>query len=222
MSPSAISVLDTLAGARHADPFSVLGPHVERGRLVIRSIFPSAASVAVTRPDHPDLEMTKRHPAGIYEAVLENEEHVPAYRLRVTSPDGHVIEIDDPYRFGRVLSDFDLYLFGEGNHTRIYDKLGAHPLDVGGIMGVHFAVWAPNALRVSVVGDFNGWDGRVHPMRSLGASGVWEIFIPAAKLGDRYKFELRTRTRTDRPSAASRRAATESRTCSAGRRAPPE
>ena len=96
--------------------------------------------------------------------------------------------------FRRILSDFDLYLFGEGNHTRIYDKLGAHPLDVGGTMGVHFSVWAPNALRVSVVGDFNIWDGRVHPMRSLGASGVWEIFIPAAKLGDRYKFELRTRT----------------------------
>ena len=138
--------------------------------------------------------MTKRHPAGIYEAALENEVQVPAYRLRVTTPGGQVTEIDDPYRFGRILSDFDLYLFGEGNHTRIYDKLGAHPLDVGGTMGVHFAVWAPNALRVSVVGDFNTWDGRVHPMRSLGASGVWEIFIPAAKLGDRYKFELRTRT----------------------------
>ena len=99
--------------------------------------------------------MTKRHPAGIYEAVLENEEQVPAYRLRVTTPGGQVTEIDDPYRFGRILSDFDLYLFGEGNHTRIYDKLGAHPLDVGGTMGVHFSVWAPNALRVSVVGDFN-------------------------------------------------------------------
>ena len=194
MSPSTISVLDTLAGARHADPFSVLGPHVEHGRVVIRAIFPSAASVAVTRPDHPPVEMRKRHPAGIYEAALEIEEQVPAYRLRVTTPGGQVTEIDDPYRFGRILSDFDLYLFGEGNHTRIYDKLGAHPLDVGGTMGVHFSVWAPNALRVSVVGDFNTWDGRAHPMRSLGASGVWEIFIPAAKLGDRYKFELRTRT----------------------------
>jgi 1,4-alpha-glucan branching enzyme len=194
VSPSTISVLDTLAGARHADPFSVLGPHVEHGRVVIRAIFPSAASVAVTRTDHPPVEMTKRHPAGIYEATLENEGQVPAYRLRVTTPGGQVTEIDDPYRFGRILSDFDLYLFGEGNHTRIYDKLGAHPLDVGGTLGVHFSVWAPNALRVSVVGDFNTWDGRAHPMRSLGASGVWEIFIPAAKLGDRYKFELRTRT----------------------------
>ena len=154
---------------------------MEHGRIVIRAIFPSAASVAVTRTDHPPVEMTKRHPAGIYEAALENEVQVPAYRLRVTTPGGQVTEIDDPYRFGRILSDFDLYLFGEGNHTRIYDKLGAHPLNVGGTMGVHFSVWAPNALRVSVVGDFNIWDGRVHPMRSLGASGVWEIFIPGSE-----------------------------------------
>jgi 1,4-alpha-glucan branching enzyme len=167
---------------------------VEHGRLVIRAILPVAASVAVTRVDRPPVEMTKRHPAGIYEAVLDDETHVVPYHLRVTMPGGQVTEIDDPYRFGRILSDFDMYLFGEGNHTRIYDKLGAHPLDVGGTMGVHFAVWAPNALRVSVVGDFNWWDGRVHPMRSLGPSGVWEIFIPAAKVGDRYKFELRART----------------------------
>ena len=138
--------------------------------------------------------MTRRHPVGIYEAILEDEPQVVPYHLRVTARDGHVTEIDDPYRYGRILSDFDMYLFGEGNHTRIYDKLGAHVLDVGGTIGVHFAVWAPNALRVSVVGDFNGWDGRVHPMRSLGPSGVWEIFIPAAKVGDRYKFELRART----------------------------
>jgi 1,4-alpha-glucan branching enzyme len=118
---------------------------------------------------------------------------LPDYRLRVTWPGGHTDEIDDPYRYGRVLSDFDLYLFGEGNHTRLYDRLGAHPMRVGATDGVHFAVWAPNAVRASVVGDFNGWDGRVHPMRSLGASGVWEIFIPAAKPGHRYKFELRTR-----------------------------
>src|SRR6476469_7076633 len=100
VSPSTISVLDTLAGARHADPFSVVGPHLEHRRVVIRAIFPSAASVAVTRPDHPPVEMRKRHPAGIYEAALENEEQVPAYRLRVTTPGGQVTEIDDPYRFG--------------------------------------------------------------------------------------------------------------------------
>jgi 1,4-alpha-glucan branching enzyme len=193
VSPSALPVLDTLAGARHADPFSVLGPHVENGRLVIRTIQPAAASVTVVREGHPPLEMAQRHPVGIYEAVLQDETQQVPYLLRLTDRSGHVSEFDDPYRFGRILSDFDMYLFGEGKHTRIYDKLGAHTLDVGGTAGVHFAVWAPNALRVSVVGDFNRWDGRVHPMRSLGASGVWEIFIPAAKIGDKYKFELRAR-----------------------------
>ena len=194
MSPAAVTALDTLARARHADPFALLGPHVEQGHLVIRAILPDASSVAVIRDGRPPVEMTRRHPIGIFEATLDDESQIVAYRLRVTSTGGHVAEIDDPYRFGRILSDFDMYLFGEGNHTRIYDKLGAHPIDVGGIAGVHFAVWAPNAARVSVVGDFNAWDGRVHPMRSLGASGVWEIFIPAAQIDQRYKFELRARS----------------------------
>ena len=93
----------------------------------------------------------------------------------------------------KVITDYDLYLFGEGNHTRIYDKLGAHPITVDGVAGVHFAVWAPNADRVSVVGDFNNWDGREHPMTLLGASGVWDTFVPTAREGQRYKFELHTR-----------------------------
>jgi 1,4-alpha-glucan branching enzyme len=186
------TAFDTLAAARHADPFSVLGPHLEQGRLVVRAILPAAAAVEVVREDEPAAPMTKRHPAGIYEAVLEGTTTIVPYRLKVIYPGGHTAEIEDPYRFGRMLSDLDLYLFGEGSHTRLYDKLGAHILDAGGVHGVHFAVWAPNATRVSVVGDFNQWDGRVHPMRSLGASGVWEIFIPAAAVGERYKFELRT------------------------------
>ena len=105
---------------------------------------------------------------------------------------GATVEIDDPYRYGRVLTDYDLYLFGEGKHTRIYDKLGAHLMTIGTASGTHFAVWAPNARRASVVGDFNAWDGRRHPMRTLGASGVWEIFIPGIAAGERYKFEILT------------------------------
>jgi 1,4-alpha-glucan branching enzyme len=188
------SLFDTLAGARHADPFSVLGPHVENGRLVVRAILPAADAVSVVRAGQGPVEMTRRHPAGIYEADIPGETDVVPYKLRVTYPGGYVADIEDPYRFGRILSDYDLYLFGQGKHTRIYDKLGAHLLDVGAVTGVHFAVWAPNAARVSVVGDFNGWDGRVHPMRSLGSSGVWEIFVPTAAAGERYKFELRTHT----------------------------
>jgi 1,4-alpha-glucan branching enzyme len=188
-----MTALDAIAAARHADPFSVLGPHVERGRLTIRACLPAAEAVSVMRAGAAPVPMTRRHPAGIYEAALPETEEIADYRLQVTYPGGHTTVVDDPYRYGRVISDYDLYLFGEGNHTRIYDKLGAHPMTIGPTAGVHFAVWAPNASRTSVVGDFNGWDGRVHTMRLLGSSGIWEIFVPAAKVGHRYKFELRTR-----------------------------
>ena len=119
---------------------------------------------------------------------------VSHYRLRVEFPGDHVLEFDDPYRYGRVLTDFDLHLLGEGTHYRAFDKLGAHRIAVGSTIGVHFAVWAPNADRVSVIGDFNGWDGRVHAMRLLTPSGVWEIFIPDLPDGEAYKFEIRTAT----------------------------
>ena len=189
-----MSPLDAIAGARHADPFSVLGPHIDDGLLTIRAYLPAAKSISVVRDGAEPLEMTRRHAAGVFEASVDGVTAIPDYRLRVSYPGGHTVDVDDPYRYGRIIDDYDLYLFGEGSHTRIYDKLGAHPMTVGTAAGVHFAVWAPNALRASVVGDFNSWDGRVHPMRLLGSSGVWEIFVPAAKLGDRYKFEMRTRT----------------------------
>ena len=187
-------LLQAIAEARHADPFAVLGPHVEPNKgVVIRTVIPTAERITVTRNGSGSIEMTRRHPAGIFEAVLADLTEIPDYRLHVSYQDGATSEIDDPYRYGRVLSDYDLYLFGEGKHTRIYDKLGAHPMMIGGAAGVHFAVWAPNAKRVSVVGDFNAWDGRRHPMRSLGSAGVWEIFIPGLAVGERYKFELLTR-----------------------------
>jgi 1,4-alpha-glucan branching enzyme len=147
----------------------------------------------VTRNGSGSVEMERRHPAGIFEAVLPGTAEIPDYRLEVLYHGGSTSEIDDPYRYGRILSDYDLYLFGEGKHTRIYEKLGAHPTTIGGSAGVHFAVWAPNAKRVSVVGDFNAWDGRRHPMRSLGGSGVWEIFIPGLYVGEKYKFEILSR-----------------------------
>jgi 1,4-alpha-glucan branching enzyme len=193
MTPLTVNAFDAVASARHPDPFSFLGPHIEAGRLVVRAVFPAAARVTVVGHGFEPVEMAKRHPAGVYEATIDTVADVPDYRLRVTWPAGFTEDIDDPYRYGRVITDYDLYLFGEGNHTRIYDRLGAHPTKIGSADGVHFATWAPNATRVSVVGDWNGWDGRVNPMRSLGASGVWEIFIPSAHLGARYKFELRSR-----------------------------
>jgi 1,4-alpha-glucan branching enzyme len=186
--------LQAIAEARHADPFGVLGPHVEPQKgVVIRAMIPSAERITVMRNGSGSIEMTRSHPAGVFEAVLPDLTEIPDYRLHVSYQGGTTSDIDDPYRYGRVLSDYDLYLFGEGKHTRIYDKLGAHPMTIGQAAGVHFAVWAPNAKRVSVVGDFNVWDGRRHPMRSLGSSGVWEIFIPGIRVGERYKFELLTR-----------------------------
>ena len=185
-------MLDALAGARHGDPFAVLGPHRGERGVIIRTLQPGAERAAVAR-DGRLVEMSRLHGAGIFEASFPDAPEIFDYRLRVTYPGGHDVEIDDPYRYGRVISDYDLYLFGEGKHTRVYDRLGAHVTRIGQADGVHFGVWAPNADRVSVVGDFNGWDGRRHPMRSLAASGVWEIFIPGAAETERYKFEIRTK-----------------------------
>ncbi len=129
--------------------------------------------------------------SGLFEAVLDFDTP-PAYHLRLTFPGGRHAELDDPYRYGRVITDFDLHLLGEGTHHRAFERLGAHRITHGGATGVHFAVWAPNADRVSVIGDFNGWDGRVHPMRLLVPNGIWEIFIPGLGEGEKYKFEIRT------------------------------
>ena len=178
------------------DPFASLGPHVEDGRTVVRAFHPAVRSMEIRETATGALRpMTKRDLAGLYEARVDAPPSAgpPDYRLRLTFPDNHVLEIDDPYRYGRVLSDFDLHLLGEGAHFRLHEKLGAHRITIGSTTGVHFAVWAPNAARVSLIGDFNGWDGRVHPMRLLAPAGVWELFIPDLPDGEKYKFEIRTR-----------------------------
>ena len=192
--------IEALVHGKHPDPFSILGPHViapvpgSPGRVAIRALLPAAERVEVVRPDTAAVTpMTRRHRDGFFEASFDRESAVFDYRLRVTFHGGHTLDIDDPYRYGRVLSDFDLHLFNEGTLLRAYDHFGAHVIDVGPARGVLFAVWAPNAERVSVVGDFNGWDGRVHPMRTLGSSGVWELFVPGLAEGERYKFEIRSR-----------------------------
>src|ERR1700730_1298971 len=194
--------LAALLNGSNRDPCAVLGPHRDEhtGGTIVRAFQPAARSIDVRLLASGELRpMVKRDPVafpGVYEAVVGREDAAgggyPDYRLRITFPGNHILEVDDPYRYGRVLTDFDLHLFGEGTHRRVYDKLGAHRIIVGSTTGVHFAVWAPNADRVSIIGDFNGWDGRGHAMRLLAPSGVWEIFIPDLKEGENYKFEIRT------------------------------
>ena len=170
MSPSTISVLDTLAGARHADPFSVLGPHVEHGRLVVRAMPFGRVRCRDARRSSA-LEMQKLHPAGIFEASIADGcsclHTASGCPIPAGSRGGRRW-----YGLGRVLSDYDLYLFGEGNHTRIYDKLGAHPIKVGGAVGVHFCGVGPQRRSRQRRRRFQRVGRTVHPMRSLGASGV--------------------------------------------------
>ena len=188
--------LAALARAEHGEPFRLLGPHtVEGGRVVVRTIQPYAASVSVIVEGRAfPAELVQ--PGGIFEALLPADyRHLEArdYRLRISWDNSDITEIADPYAFPPLLTEFDLHLFGEGSHWQSYEKIGAHVREVAGVKGVHFAVWAPNALRVSIVGDFNRWDGRVHPMRSRGNSGIWELFIPELKEGVVYKYEIRSR-----------------------------
>jgi 1,4-alpha-glucan branching enzyme len=190
------TALEQVAAGHHRDPFAVLGPHSDSSSsgVVIRALQPAARAIDVRLIATGELRaMRRRDENGLFELRLPGDQ-IPDYRLRLTFKSGHVLEVDDPYRYGRVLTDFDLHLFGEGTHHRLFDKLGAHRIAVGSTVGVHFAVWAPNAERVSLIGDFNGWDGRVHQMRLLMPAGVWEIFIPDLPDGEKYKFEILTRT----------------------------
>jgi 1,4-alpha-glucan branching enzyme len=191
------AAIAALIGGYNRDPFAVLGPHRdEDGRVVIRAFQPAARRVEVRLVATGEtISMEKRDPAGVYEIRMASREGdgFPDYHLRITYPGDYTIEIDDAYRYGRVLTDFDLHLFAEGTHRRAYEKFGSHRISVGAATGIHFAVWAPNADRVSVVGDFNAWDGRVHPMRLLVPSGVWEIFIPDLADGEKYKYEIRAK-----------------------------
>lgn len=196
--------LDYLLRAELGDPFAVLGPHpvdAPQGKaLAIRAFFPDADRVHVILSD-PTAEFPAEriHPGGVFEAILPGAAATRAipggykFRVRYTDARGDVTtrEVHDPYSFPPLLTDFDLHLIGEGTHYEKYEKLGAHPREVAGVAGVHFSVWAPNAMRVSVVGDFNLWDGRMHPMRSLGQTGLWDLFIPEVAVGSIYKFEIR-------------------------------
>jgi 1,4-alpha-glucan branching enzyme len=185
--PNAEAQIDALLAGRHADPFALLGPHPISSPTdqtwAIRFFRPGAAEVSVLL--HGESEaIPARHlrPEGFFEATLPGtHQYAPApdsYRIRVRTSYGETVEAYDTYAFPFLLSEFDLHLMGEGRHYDTYDKLGAHLRTLEGVRGVHFAVWAPSARRVSIVGDFNRWDGRVNPMRARGSSGLWELLVP--------------------------------------------
>lgn len=187
--------ISALLAGDEGDPFSYLGMHrdVGSGELVVRTFHPEASAVTVLdrRTGVARAKLARVHEAGVFSGALGRAREAFPYRLRVeTAAASHLI--DDPYSFSSIFGDMDLYLLAEGNHLRSFDKLGAHPMEIDGVAGTSFAVWAPNARRVSVVGDFNGWDGRRHPMRLHPGGGIWEIFLPGVAAGARYKYEIKT------------------------------
>jgi 1,4-alpha-glucan branching enzyme len=178
-----------LVRGHHGDPFGVLGVHRAGSSRIVRTLQPHAERVEIMGSHGAVLaEMERVHPDGIFAAFMPPR--LRHYRLRLTTTVGDTLDIEDPYRFPTTLGDLDLYLFGEGSDKKIYAKLGAQLRNVLGMSGTRFAVWAPNASRVSVVGDFNDWDGRRHAMRLHPGNGLWEIFVPGVGAGQKYKFEL--------------------------------
>jgi len=184
--------ITALMQAEHGDPFAVLGIHAEAGATVVRALLPGATAVTVIDGATVLANLARQGGSDVFAAAVPGLAAGAPYRLRVDWG-SHQQDIDDPYRFGPLLGDTDLWLLAEGTHYRPFEKLGAHLLEHEGVAGVNFAVWAPNARRVSVAGSFNGWDGRRHPMRKRGGSGIWELFLPGVVAGDLYKFELGTR-----------------------------
>ncbi len=185
--------IELIRHARHGDPFAVLGPHAASdGRLWLRAFLPGATHVvAVDAASGAMLApLLLLHVDGLFQGLLDAALPADGYRLQVRWSDGNTTLLDDPYRFGPVLGEMDVWLMGEGTHLRPYEVLGATQRELEGAQGTAFAVWAPNAARVSVVGDFNLWDGRRHPMRLRRECGVWEIFLPGVAAGARYKYEI--------------------------------
>ena len=185
-----------IVNGEHSDPHTVLGMHEmeEDGRkaVVVRAFLPDAAGITVIdyankRKKYP---MERLHADGFFEVTIADREEWFRYQLEYTDADGNTWRSYDPYSFSPTLSEFDRHLFGAGTHYEIYDKMGGRLMTHEGARGAAFSVWAPNAKAVSVIGDFNNWDARRSPMRRLGESGIWELFLPAAAEGDKYKFHV--------------------------------
>ncbi|MDA0710329.1 MAG: 1,4-alpha-glucan branching protein GlgB [bacterium] len=189
--------VDRIVYGDHHDPFSVLGMHTVRtpeGQgIAIRAYRPGAESVTVVS-DHPPVALNRVHEAGFFEALVPNQQTHFLYQLEIGYPYGHRVTTPDPYTFPPIISDYDLHLFGESNHHHMFNKLGAHVTELHGVKGVSFAVWAPNAKRVSVMGNFNQWNGSQYPMRIRGNTGVWEVFIPHLEPFATYKYEIKAQS----------------------------
>lgn len=190
---------DTIAALVHGDhgsPNDVLGVHqISPKKMVVRAFRPTARELQLIdeRKQKPaTVEMTKIDDSGLFEVTLTGSSEKLVYSLTETPYEGDSFTFKDPYAYPLLLTEFDLYLHAEGRNWEIYDKLGAHQREIDGVTGMNFAVWAPNARRISVIGDFNNWDGRVHPMRQNNNSGVWELFIPGLGFGEKYKYELKS------------------------------
>jgi 1,4-alpha-glucan branching enzyme len=185
--------MEAILRGQHGDPFSVLGMHRpgDAGPLIVNVFAPDAAEVDLLDEKGKRVAgMDQIDPQGFFHAALPRRRKPFAYRLRLRNALGESWDIEDPYRFGPVIGELDEYLLGEGRHEELYTRMGAHPMTHEGVEGTAFAVWAPNARRVSVVGEFNAWDGRRHAMRRRGATGVWEIFLPGVGRGTVYKYEI--------------------------------
>jgi 1,4-alpha-glucan branching enzyme len=183
----------------HHDPFQILGPHeIEvngNKSWVVRAFVPDSTEVYLRHPGTgEEYPMQSAHNQHFFEVVLPEHKEIFMYQYRIVAMNGHERVVHDPYFFLPQMGELDLYLFGQGDHHRIYEKLGAHPLEVNGVKGVYFAVWAPNARNVSVIGNFNVWHGGKHQMRVLGSSGVWELFVPDIGVGEVYKYEVKDRS----------------------------
>jgi 1,4-alpha-glucan branching enzyme len=203
--------MDLIINSSHWDPFVVLGAHPlklgKKNATAFRTFQPDAKEVYVVDKNKPtkktksndgggpnaEYPMNKIHDAGFFEVIIEDAPANFVYQFKKITLDDNTVVFDDPYCFLPILTEFDLHLIGEGTHYKKYEKLGAHLMEINKVQGVFFAVWAPNALRVSVVGDFNQWDGRRHQMRVRGTTGVWELFIPGLDEGTIYKFEVKSK-----------------------------
>ena len=185
--------IEAIVYSEEDQPQNILGPHITDRGLLIQAYLPTAKLVKVKlKKNGKEYTMTMEED-GFYAVLIPNLKKTASYTLLVTYDNDTVMELYDPYSFGQVLTEADLSSFTKGIHYTIYDKLGAHPKDIDGVSGVHFSVWAPNAVRVSVVGDFNAWDGRRHLMKRLKDSGIFELFVPGLTTGELYKYEIKVK-----------------------------